>query len=77
MTKKQAEITETAKKAGISHLLFKRDKTIRAMSGYYWRGQGGTQEGLQEKVLKAFPNAEIIETGDNFTDFIGGAPIHK
>lgn len=70
-------ITEALKKVGVHNLIFKRDGSIRAMKGYYYRGQGGTEEQLQAKVLTAFPNAEIVEVGDQFTSFIGGAPIHK
>lgn len=74
---KKAEIIEVAKKAGIKHLMFKKDKTIKAMSSYFYRGQGGTEESLKAKVLIAFPNAEIVDTGDHYTHFIGGAPVNK
>lgn len=71
------QITEALKKVGLRHVMFKRDGSIKTMSPYYYRGQGGTQESNKAKVLQAFPNAEIIDTGDNFTAFIGGAPVHK
>jgi hypothetical protein len=78
MKKVEKEQTiEALKKAGIKHFIFKRDGSIRVMSSYFYRGQGGTEEGLKAKVLSAFPKAEIIETGDHFTSFIGGAPVHK
>ncbi len=75
--KKKEIIAEEARKVGLHHLMFKTDGTIKAMKGYYYRGQGGTIEALKEKVKTAFPNAEIINEGDKFTHFIGGAPIHK
>lgn len=70
-------IIEALKKQYLKHLIFKRDGSIRVMSPYYYRGQGGTIEGLKQKVMTALPNAEIIDSGDQFTSFIGGAPVHK
>jgi len=74
---KRKEIIETAKKSGISHLSFLKNQNIKAMKGYFYRGQGGTIEALVSKVKEAFPSAEIIETGDHFTAFRGGAPVSK
>jgi len=70
-------IIAAMKKAGVNHLIFKRDGSIRAMSGYFYRSQGIQEEALKAKVIEAFPNAEIIQTGDQFTEFKGGSPIHK
>lgn len=74
---KRQEIIETAKSKGISHLSFLKNKNIKAMKGYYYRGQGGTIEALTTKVKEAFPTAEIVSTGDHFTAFKGGAPVAK
>lgn len=74
---KKTEITAAAKKEGVNYLSFKRDKTIRAMSPYYWRHQGGTVESLVAKIKKAFPNAEILGDGDEFKAFRGGASVSQ
>jgi len=70
-------IIATLKTQHLKHVIFKKDGSIRVMSPYFYRGQGGTEESLKAKVLAAFPNAEIVQTGDQFTNFVGGAPVHK
>ena len=70
-------VIETLLANGMKHIMFKKDGSIKVMKGYFYRGQGGTIEGLKEKVLTAYPNAEIVESGDHFTAFKGGSPVHK
>lgn len=72
-------VLDALKKVGFSerHVIFKKDGTVKTMSGYFYRGQGGTEESNKQKVLTAFPDAEIIQTGDQFTSFRGGAPLAK
>jgi len=42
---------------------------------YYYHNM--TQDEFKSKVLKVFPNAKIIATGDHFAQFSGGASVAK
>ncbi|HQK30017.1 MAG TPA: hypothetical protein PLI58_07730 [Candidatus Syntrophosphaera sp.] len=48
--------------------------TIRR--GFFYRF-GGSAEMYVEGVKKAFPNATILDSGEHWTDFRGGAPLAK
>jgi hypothetical protein len=74
---KKAEIIEAAKKQGVGHLVFKKDGVIRTMSPYYWRPKPEFTQEYKKNILKAFPNAEILNSGDEFKPFRGGAPVAK
>jgi len=71
------KVIDTLNKQGLKHIIFKKDGSIRVMKGYFYRGQGGTIDDLKAKVLTAYPNASIVDSGDHFTTFKGGSPIHK
>ena len=42
---------------------------------YYFRSM--TPEQLKDNVLKVFPNAKIIQTGDHYASFRGGASVAR
>jgi hypothetical protein len=46
----------------------------KAFLGYFYR-HGQTAEGLAAKVREAFPQAQILETGDAWKPFKGGASL--
>ncbi len=49
-----------------------RKGVYTAKWSYFYR-HGRTPEGLAEVVLAKFPNASIIEKGDHWHGFVGGA----
>lgn len=57
---------------GTEHVSRKKDGTYRFWVSYYYR-HGMTSEGLEAKVIKAIPTAEIVSSGDHWHAFKGGA----
>ena len=51
---------------------FHKDGTITAKWSYFYR-MGHTPEKYAEKIKAIFPTATIVETGDHFHAFVGGA----
>jgi hypothetical protein len=41
---------------------------------YFYR-MGNSEENLKNNVLKVFPNAKIVEIGDHYASFRGGASV--
>ena len=52
----------------------KRGDIITIRKGYFYTMGQCTQD-LIDKVIKACPNAEIIDSGDYYTAFRGGAKL--
>lgn len=52
----------------------KKGNIYTARKGYFYR-HGESGEGFRDKVLKAIPEAKIIDFGDIWKPFKGGAPI--
>lgn len=71
------EILNILKSVGIRHVSFKKDGSIKAMSGFYYRNQGIQPDNLVTLVKQSYPNAEIITKGSNFVPFKGGVPVAK
>ena len=74
---KRADIISAAEKQGLKHIIIKKTGVIRVMKPYFYRSQAGTIDALKTSVVKAFPEAQIIDDGDYFTSFRGGAPVAK
>lgn len=71
------QIDNQLKTVGIHHTMFKKDGSIKAMSGFYYRSQGIQPDKLVELVKQVYPNAEIINKGTNFVPFKGGVTVAK
>jgi hypothetical protein len=54
----------------------KQGGSYKAMWSYFYT-HGATPEKYVQKVLNKYPNAEIIDKGDNWAPFKGGAPIER
>jgi hypothetical protein len=48
----------------------------KAMWGYFYT-YGRTAEKYAERIKQIYPDAEIIDTGDNWKPFRGGASLEK
>lgn len=59
-----------------AHSISKKGDVITVRRGYYYTF-GKTLNDFKGKVLKAYPNAEIISSGDHYASFRGGAPLHQ
>jgi len=66
------ERSEIEKMVSADTTTFHRDGTITAKWEYFYRF-GRTPEKYAEKIERTFPGVEIIDTGDHFHDFVGGA----
>ena len=72
-------MTNKLKLADIKNLLdadsiSKRGDIITIRKGYFYR-MGQSTQSFIDKVIKAFPNAEIIDSGDHYASFRGGSSI--
>lgn len=54
----------------------KRNGIFTVRKGFYYTF-GKTTQDLVDAVVKAFPNANILDSGRIWKDFKGGAPIQK
>ncbi len=54
----------------------RRGEVWTARRGFFYRF-GGSAEMYVEGVKKAFPNATILDIGEQWTGFRGGAPLAK
>ena len=76
-------IKEKLLKAGVQGVSFSRKKgTFKALMGYFYRPQAGTFEELERKVetalfddMKNSKKLEIVNKGDHFANFKGGAKL--
>ncbi len=64
--------TDIATKIGCTLVSRKRNGNLVAKQTYYFH-HGLTEEKLWLKVKTVFPNAEMIDSGDHFHAFVGGA----
>ena len=54
----------------------RKDGVITVRKGFYYQ-MGKTSEDFKNKVLKAFPDAKIIDFGEHYAMFRGGASVAK
>ena len=54
----------------------RKGEIITVRDGFFYT-LGKTTQNLIDKVLNAFPNANIIDSGEHWTSFRGGAPLNK
>jgi hypothetical protein len=57
---------------GIDKVKFHKDGSATAMRSYFY-AFGMTPEKVFETVKKEFPDAKMIDCGDHYHDFVGGA----
>lgn len=57
-------------------LISKKANTYTARWSYFYHN-GQTASTKVDKVIAVFPNAKILDSGDIFKPFRGGAPISK
>lgn len=69
---KKADKQKIMEQIGADAYTFHKDGTITAKWTYYYRF-GNTPSKYAEKVGAAIQNCEIIDTGDHFHGFVGGA----
>jgi len=74
MTIKQVE--EAMSDARVNKISKLRNGNFKAYFGYHYTNSQ-TVEQKEELVKKYLPNAEIIDSGDNWAPFKGGAPIQR
>jgi hypothetical protein len=53
-----------------------KDGTYLARKGYFYH-HGQTSEKLAERVAAALPGVTVLDHGDHFAAFRGGAPLAK
>jgi hypothetical protein len=66
------KLVAEALKINSTHLS-KRGNVYKLKKSYYWGITKSSREVLEPQVKKAFPNAEIIDSGNHFHPFVGGA----
>jgi hypothetical protein len=64
------QITETAQKLGYGVKFSKQ--TFKVCKSYFYR-KGLTPEAIADKFQAEFPGATLVNTGDHWHDFVGGA----
>ena len=69
---KRSEIKAKIEECFADAMTFHKDGTITAKWGYFYR-HDRTPEKYAEKIKEAFPGAFIIDTGDHWHAFVGGA----
>jgi hypothetical protein len=69
MNKEQKEMV----KAKYDHVKFHRDGSATVMRGYFYRIVSVGQ--MVEVVMNNFPDAKIVDSGDHYHDFVGGAEV--
>jgi hypothetical protein len=53
---------------------FHKDGTITAKWGYFYV-MGRSPEGYMNIIKNRFPGVEIVDRGDHYHDFVGGAKV--
>lgn len=53
-----------------------KDGVYTARRGFFYRN-GGTADGFAASIVRVLPQAVIVETGEKWTSFNGGAPVSK
>lgn len=71
---KKESLSEIKSKIGGVDTISRKGDVITVRREYFYR-MGKTSEDLVNKVKSAFPNATIVDSGDQWAPFRGGASV--
>jgi len=62
--------------AGVDQVVLGPNNVFTVRRGFFYRS-GGSAEQLAQRVREAFPEATVLDAGEVWKEFVGGAPLQR